>query len=152
MLADTPYIYVSPRMFARIEREPIPPQHGVRTETVEGYHAFWVATIPFIPAFALADQEAASFGLDASKRVQWLFSRQMRFLYDLAQITNHQATFELRLAAYPRQGAEPKVGIALLGKSFAQDERLVRQGAETQGDRVRTRFLRRRRTIIHWSR
>lgn len=140
MDTDGPYIFVSQRSFARIDFEPIPPRHGVRTESVAGHHAIWAATIPFIPAFALADQEAATFGLDASKRVQWLFIRQMRFLYDLAQITNHQSTFELRFTAHPRADAEPQVGIALLGKSFAGDPQTARQVAVAQWERVRALF------------
>ncbi len=140
MVTDSPYIFVSQRSFARVDFEPIPPRHGVRTETVAGHHAIWAATIPFIPAFALVDQEASAFGLDASKRVQWMLNRQMRFLYDLAQITNHQSTFELRFTAHPRAGAEPEVGIALLGKSFAGDPQTARQVAAAQWERVRALF------------
>ena len=97
----SPYVFVSPRMMARVDR--VTPA-GVTTETHEGHHAIWAAMIPFIPAFSLANQEAQAFGLNANDRVPWLLERHIRFLYDLAEITNHQATFELRYVADPRPG------------------------------------------------
>src|SRR6185312_15231542 len=118
MSATSPYIFVSQRMIARVDT----PQHqhgGVLTQTNEGHHAIWAARIPYIPA--LSQETARLFGSDETSRIRWLLDRQTRFLYGLAQIINHQATFELRFIADPRPGIDARVALILFGKTFASD-------------------------------
>lgn len=140
MPSATPYIYISPRMMGRVDRVANPAQRGVTTETIEGYHAIWAAMIPYIPALSFTDEEAHTFGPDANSRIQWLLNRQISFLYALAQITNHQATFELRYIVDPRPGTEARVSLVLLGKSFTTDAGFARTVAQAQWERVRALF------------
>lgn len=140
MPSTLPYIFVSPRMMGRVDGISNPAQRGVTTETVVGHHAIWAAMVPYIPALSMSDQEAHTFGSDATSRIQWLLNRQVRFLYDLAQITSHQATFELRYVADPRPGTEARVSLVLLGKSFTPEASDARIAAQTQWERVSALF------------
>lgn len=137
MSVAMPYIAVSARAYARIDR---PAVRGVITETVEGHHAIWAATIPYIPALAAPDVLAARYGLEATGRVEWMLKRQIEFLYALTQMTNAQATFELRYLSDPLPQGGARVRLVLLGKSFAPTIEGAIHSAQTQWERVRVQF------------
>lgn len=134
MSTTTPYIHVVGPMMARRDVWPETPQGALTTETVQGYHAFWAARIPYIPAVPLAD------GLNANNRIGWQMSRQVRFLYDLAQIHVNSSTFELRYIADPRPGMEARVSLVLLGKVFSEDQQEAERIARGQWERVSALF------------
>jgi len=140
MTAQTPYISVSPRQFASVDTWDGGSRSVAQRQLVEGYHAIWAARIPYIPLTMLSDQDAQSFGLDATQRIRWFLDRQVRLLHDLSQIDTSDATFELRYIADPRPGAEARVTIALLGKVFAQTEDQARLLAQAQWERVQAIF------------
>lgn len=140
MPVTTPYILVSPRMLARVDVESPPPYRGVVTQTEWGHHAIWAATIPYIPAVLTTEQVPHTFGTDATDRIRWLLDRQTRFLYALAQITNQQATFELRYVADPRPSVGARVMLVLLGKSFTRDPGEAEAIARAQWERVAALF------------
>ncbi|MGH2516591.1 MAG: hypothetical protein ACRDHP_13125, partial [Ktedonobacterales bacterium] len=140
MLDTRPYIFVSPRMMARVDEWPPAPEGMVTKRTSYGHHAFWAAQISYIPAISLSDVDAHLFGADANSRISWLLNRQIRFLYNLAEITNNSSTFELRYIADPRPGMEARVGIALLGKTFHDDPGTAERLALAQWERVSAFF------------
>ncbi len=95
------------------------PAEGLIEDAVYGYHTIWIAEVPFIPA--VVDKTNGDFASESTNRLAQMMARQIRFLYGLAQSREHQATFELRLVAWPQPDRLAAVGIAFLGKAFDLD-------------------------------
>lgn len=68
--------------------------------------------------------------------------RQQRFLYDLAQLHDHQTTFELRLVSWPQEHGPTRVGIAFLGKVFHENRQHSRLLATALWDKFSALFPR----------
>ena len=120
MQLPRPYLYTSPRMVGLVDRPQMVPHEGPITDPVYGYHTLWIAEVPFIPA--LTSEENKDFDSSASNRITYALQRQIRFLYDLAKSREYLSTFELRLVSWPQAEGFSRVGIAFLGKTFAEEE------------------------------
>ncbi len=114
------------------------PNEGPVADPVYGYHTLWVAEVPFIPAYMGKDEHGFEQG--ASHRLSKVLGRQVRFLYDLAQSRNHQATFELRMVCRPQAEGLSRIGIAFVGKVFHENEHISRQLARTLWDKFSAVF------------
>ncbi len=125
MQLPQPYLYVSPRMVGRVDRQYMRPAEGLVTDSAYGYHTFWAAEVPFIPAHT--GDDSRDFNIEATNRLVRVLQRQVRFLYDLAQSHEHLATFELRFVCWPQPHGLSRVGMAFLGKTFHTDERISYQ-------------------------
>jgi hypothetical protein len=137
MQLPQPYIHTSERMVAIIDRAQMAPWEGIVSDAIFGYHTFWAVEVPFIPV--QVEEEGKK---DAAERFQQMMQRQQRFLYDLAQSREHQATFEMRLIARPQANGPTRVGIAFLGKTFDVDAKISRQAALGLWDKFSALFPR----------
>jgi hypothetical protein len=115
-----PYFHTSERTFALVDRPYIQPFKGLITDAVFGYHTLWAAEVPFIPA--RTGKEEKIFDSESTNRFDRMMQRQVRLLYDLAQMRDHLATFELRLVSRPKTHGLAHVDIAFLGKIFHPDK------------------------------
>ncbi|HEX6110172.1 MAG TPA: hypothetical protein VFZ02_12240, partial [Ktedonobacteraceae bacterium] len=120
MSLPKPYFHTSERTFALVDRQYIQPFKGLITDAVFGYHTLWAAEVPFIPA--RTGKEEKIFDTESSNRFDRMMQRQVRLLYDLAQMRDDQTTFELRLVSRPKTHGLAQVDIAFLGKVFHQDK------------------------------
>jgi hypothetical protein len=120
MSLPKPYFHTSERTFALVDRQYIQPFKGLITDAVFGYHTLWAAEVPFIPA--RTGKEEKIFDSESSNRFDRMMQRQVRLLYDLAQMRDDQTTFELRLVSRPKTYGLAQVDIAFLGKVFHQDK------------------------------
>ena len=125
MQLPQPYLFTSPRMVALVDRAQMVPAEGPIADSIYGYHTFWAAEVPFIPAHVSKDDR--DFDTEATNRIARAVQRQVRFLYDLAQSRDNLSTFELRLVAWPQPAGLTKVGIAFLGKTFHPNEQMSRK-------------------------
>src|SRR5436309_9325751 len=120
MQLSQPYLFTSPRMVALVDRAQMVPAEGPIADSIYGYHTFWAAEVPFIPAHVSKDDR--DFDTEATNRIARAVQRQVRFLYDLAQSRDNLSTFELRLVAWRHPGGPATVRIAFLGKTFHANE------------------------------
>ncbi len=120
MQFSQPYFHTSERTFALVDRPYIQPFEGLITATVFGYHTLWAAEVPFIPAHTGDDEK--NFDSESTNRFDRMMQRQVRLLYDLAQMRDHLTTFELRLVSRPKNYGLAHVDIAFLGKVFHPDK------------------------------
>src|SRR3989440_7129570 len=116
------------------------PAEGPIADSIYGYHTFWAAEVPFIPAHVSKDDR--DFDTEAANRIARAVQRQVRFLYDLAQSRDNLSTFELRLVAWPQPAGLTKVGIAFLGKTFHPNEQMSRKLALRLWDKFSAVFPR----------
>src|SRR5258708_30728110 len=122
MQLPQPYLHSSERTFALVDREYMQPLEGLITDTVFGYHTLWAAEVPFIPARTGNDEK--NFDSESTNRFDRMMQRQVRLLYDLAQMRDHLTTFELRLVSRPQPHGLAQVDIAFLGKIFHPDKQI----------------------------
>ncbi|HYU77245.1 MAG TPA: hypothetical protein VEL31_31645 [Ktedonobacteraceae bacterium] len=116
MQVPRPYVLTSERITAQIDDMQMAVNEGPRAYTAPGYHSVWIAEVPFIVSEGPKD-----FAYESVKRLLNVLERQQRFVYDLAQLSDHQTTFELRLVTWPQSHGPSRTGIAFLGKVFHQD-------------------------------
>src|SRR5450631_4105302 len=116
MQIPRPHFLTSDRMAAPMERLSPTLGEDPGQETVYGYHTLWIAEVPFI-----VNEGPRDFAYESEKRLTYVLQRQERFLYDLAQSSEHLSTFELRFVSWPQAQGPTQVGIAFLGKVFHQD-------------------------------
>ncbi|HLZ59155.1 MAG TPA: hypothetical protein VKR06_19600 [Ktedonosporobacter sp.] len=140
MQLPQPYLYTSERMVAVIDRSQMAPSEGIIADSVFGYHTLWAAEVPFIPA--QVKEKGGNFELEAANGLKEVMQRQVRFLYDLAQSRNHQATFEMRLISRPQPNGPTRVGIVFLGKVFDTDATVSQQLALGLWDKFSALFPR----------
>lgn len=109
-----PYVYLIGPSSANVVSAYVRGQ-GVQTQQQIGAHGIWAATVPFIPA--LDSEELVRGG---SSRIGKIVGRHFRFLYDLARVEEHRATYELRFIAHPPTGLQEtgRVEIVFFGKVF----------------------------------
>jgi len=119
MQLPRPYFFTSERTVGVIDRPQMAPNEGPVVDVAYGYHTIWIAEVPFIPTYTSADHK--EFDSGAANRINHVWQRQGRFLYDLAQSREHLTTFELRFVAWPQANGSSRVGIAFLGKVFHED-------------------------------
>jgi hypothetical protein len=110
-----PYIFLSSREFVQ-EAVDFDNNHGVTYREVGGEHAIWAARVPFVPAMMSED-----FTRLGRERIRLIMERQFHFIYDLARLREHRATFELRFIATPNPvpGQPNLIDMVFLGKVFA---------------------------------
>lgn len=125
MPSPLPFLFTSPRMVALVDRPQMVPNEGPVADSIYGYHTFWAAEVPFIPAYVSKD--ARDFDREATNRITRMTQRYVRFLYDLAQSRDNLTTFELRFVARPQESGLAKVGIAFIGKTFHPNEQMSRK-------------------------
>src|SRR5713101_5539355 len=125
MPSPSPFLFTSPRMVALVDRPQMVPKEGPVADSIYGYHTFWAAEVPFIPAFVSKD--ARDFDREATNRITRMTQRYVRFLYDLAQSRDNLTTFELRLVARPQESRVANVGLAFIGKIFHPNEQMSRK-------------------------
>ncbi|MHB8598585.1 MAG: ATP-binding protein [Ktedonobacteraceae bacterium] len=140
MQLPQPYLHTSERTFALVDRPHMQPREGLIADTVFGYHTLWAAEVPFIPAHIGNDEK--DFDSESTNRLTRVMQRQVRLLYDLAQMRDHLTTFELRLVSRPQSGGLVHVGIAFLGKTFHPDKQMSAQLALNMWDRFSAIFPR----------
>src|SRR5258706_14539433 len=99
MQLPQPYLHLSDRTFALGDRQYMQPLEGLIADTVFGYHTIWAAEVPFIPARTGTGEK--DFDSEATNRLTRVMQRQVRLLYDLAQIRDHLTTFGLRPGSRP---------------------------------------------------
>jgi len=118
----TPFIFVSNEYHHNNENW----QEGAGIISVEarGFHGIFAARVPFIPGFLSDDFTRRS---RTEERNQAIVGRQVRFINDLANATQHGATFDLRFVTtpHPTISGRSDIEIFLLGKVFHRDERNV---------------------------
>jgi hypothetical protein len=124
MQLPQPYLHTSERTFALVDRPYMQPLEGLIADTVFGYHTLWAAEVPFIPARTGNDEKV--FDSESTNRLDRMMQRQVRLLYDLAQMRDHLTTFELRLVSRPQLHGLAHVDIAFLGKIFHPDKQISR--------------------------
>jgi len=140
MQLPQPYFHTSERTFALVDRPYIQPFVGLITDTVFGYHTLWAAEVPFIPARTGSEEKI--FDSESTNRLDRMMQRQVRLLYDLAQMRDHLTTFELRLISRPKTHGLAQVDIAFLGKVFHQDKQTSIDLAENLWDKFGAIFPR----------
>ncbi|MBG0787350.1 MAG: ATP-binding protein [Anaerolineaceae bacterium] len=116
MYKKYPYIYTTDRTVIN-QAFQFDNQKGVTYKQLEGEHAIWAARVPFLPV--MLSDELTRPGLN---RIQIVQQRQFRFIYDLARIYEHQATFALRFISTPNPifGQPNLIDIVFLGKVFSK--------------------------------
>ena len=125
MQLPQPYLHTSERTIALVDRQYMQPYEGLIADSVFGYHTIWVAEVPFIPA--RTGTEEGDFDSEATNRLTRVLQRQVRLLYNLAQLRDHLTTFELRLISRPQPHGLARVSIGFLGKVFHPDKQLSLQ-------------------------
>lgn len=138
MQLPQPYLHSSERTFALVDRQQMQPGEGLVADTVFGYHTVWAAEVPFIPARTGTDEK--DFDNEATNRLTRMMQRQVRLLYDLAQMRDHLTTFELRLVSRPQPHGLARVNIAFLGKVFHPDKQMSAQLALNLWDKFSAIF------------
>lgn len=119
MQLPRPYLFTSERTVGLIDRPQMAPSEGPVMDIAYGFHTIWIAEVPFIPTYMGTDHK--EFDSGTANRINHVWQRQGRFLYDLAQSREHLTTFELRFVAWPQEHGLSQVGIAYLGKVFHED-------------------------------
>lgn len=143
MQLPQPYLYTSPRMVALRDRPQMAALEGIVADPVFGYHTLWAAEVPFIPGSVASGKGDSSKGKgEDGRKLEPVMQRQMRFLYDLAQSSEHLATFELRFVSQPQPHGPTCVGIVFLGKVFHTDAAFSRQLALGLWDKFSALFPR----------
>jgi hypothetical protein len=140
MQLPQPYLHSSERTYALVDRQYMQPSEGLIVDTVFGYHTLWAAEVPFIPARTVNDEK--DFDLEATNRLTHMMQRQVRLLYDLAQMRENLTTFELRLVSRPQPHGLARVNIAYLGKIFHPDKQISAQLAVNLWDKFSAIFPR----------
>jgi len=140
MQLPQPYLHSSERTFALLDRQYMQPLQGLIADTVFGYHTLWAAEVPFIPARTGNDEKA--FDQEATNRLNRMMQRQVRLLYDLAQMRDHLTTFELRFVSRPQSHGLARVSIAFLGKIFHPEKQVSAQLALNLWDKFSAIFPR----------
>ncbi len=77
MQLPQPYLFTSPRMVALVDRAQMVPAEGPIADSIYGYHTFWAAEVPFIPAHVSKDDR--DFDTEATNRIARAVQRQVRF-------------------------------------------------------------------------
>jgi hypothetical protein len=140
MQLPQPYLHTSERTFALVDRRYMQPLEGLIADTVFGYHTLWAAEVPFIPA--RIGNEEKNFDSESTNRFDRMMQRQVRLLYDLAQMRDDLTTFELRLVSRPTPHGLAHVDIAFLGKIFHPDKQISTQLAMNLWDKFSAIFPR----------
>jgi hypothetical protein len=140
MQLPQPYFFTSPRTIALVDRAQMMPTEGPIADSIYGYHTFWAAEVPFIPASIGKDDR--DFDAETTNRISRAVQRQVRFLYDLAQSRDNLSTFEMRFVAWPHPTGQAQVGIAFLGKTFHPNEQMSRKLALALWDKFSAVFPR----------
>lgn len=131
-----PYICTSDRT---VTNRPVSfsKDQGITYQSVQGEHAIWAARIAFLPAMMSED-----FTGNGKNRISMIVQRQYRFLYDLARMSEHDTTFELRFIStpHPVPGFPNQLEIVFLGKVFSTRERMGQVLAERLWERFSSVF------------
>ncbi|MCB0209628.1 MAG: DUF87 domain-containing protein [Anaerolineae bacterium] len=116
-------------------------EQGLQPIEIGGAHGIFAARIPFIPSF-LSDDFTRMMTNDAWGRNQLVVKRQIRFINDLANATEHAATFDLRYIANPAKDSRQKgtIDIVLLGKVFHRNIRMAQNVALDLWHKIQAHF------------
>ncbi len=116
-----PYIHLNKLDFAYV---------GSSQQTpLNGYHAFFVTYVPFIPSFLSEDFTRMALGRES--RISLIVNRQIRLLNDLCSCKSENLeTFDLRFVSKPEAG-QPynSLYIFFVGKVFSNDQNDAKEKA-----------------------